>query len=78
MSNIDERVKTIMGLKKVVGEFSLDLYYNDLSHDTPYVAKLHSAMDKSLDYHARAESFDNALTEIEFFMQGWIYGIRRK
>lgn len=59
--SIDQKVKAIMGLKPQIGEFSVDLYYNDCDREKPYTAKMHSALDKDLSYHARAKSFSEAL-----------------
>lgn len=59
--SIDQKVKAIMGLKPQIGEFSVDLYYNDWDREKPYTAKMHSVLDKDLSYHARAKSFNEAL-----------------
>lgn len=59
--SIDQKVKAIMGLKPQIGEFSVDLYYNDCDREKPYTAKMHSVLDKDLSYHARAKSFNEAL-----------------
>lgn len=59
--SIDQKVKAIMGLKPQIGEFSVDLYYNDCDREKPYTARMHSALDKNLNYHARAKSFNDAL-----------------
>lgn len=59
---IDERVKAItLALKEKLGEASLDLYYDNYGDDTPFVVKVHSALDKSLNFHARGDCFDKAL-----------------
>ncbi len=58
--SIDQKVKAIMGLKSQIGEFSVDLYYNDCDRENPYTAKMHSALDEDLSYHARAKSFNEA------------------
>lgn len=59
--SIDQKIKAIMGLKPQIGEFSVDLYYNDCDREKPYTAKMHSVLDKGLSYHARAKSFSEAL-----------------
>lgn len=59
--SIDQKVKAIMGLKPQIGEFSVDLYYNDCDREKPYTARMHSALDEDLSYHARAKSFNEAL-----------------
>lgn len=65
---IEERVKEItLKLKKKYGEASLDLYYNNLDQNNPFVAKVHSAIDACPVYHGRALDFDNALNLIEVY-----------
>lgn len=59
--SIDQKLKTIMGLKSQIGEFSVDLYYNDCDKEKPYTAKIHSIIDESLCFHAREKCFDKAL-----------------
>lgn len=59
--SIDQKVKAIMGLKSQIGEFSVDLYYNDWDRENPYTAKMHSVLNEDLSYHARAKSFNEAL-----------------
>ena len=63
--SLDERVKDIMSLKERIGEFSLDLYYNDFDKEMPYVAKVHSAAFKEVSFHARSKSFDACLDIVE-------------
>ena len=64
--NINKTVKGIMKLKKHVGEFSLDLYYDDLSAETPYVAKIHRG---DFAYHGRGKSFEEALWQIGLYLE---------
>ena len=59
--SIDQKVKAIMGLKPQIGEFSVDLYYNDCNREKPYTAKMHSVLNENLEYHARAKNFNEAL-----------------
>ncbi len=68
-ASIDEALKNIMSLKKQIGEFSVDLYYNNFDKENPYTAKLHSVIDKNLNYHARAKSFSDAINDIRSFIQ---------
>ena len=74
--SIDERVKEIMLLKDDVGEFSLDLYYDDgRQNTTPYVAKIHN-LDGNRMFHARAADFQTALDQIDNFLFDYIRTIR--
>lgn len=66
--SIDQKVKAIMGMKDQIGEFSVDLYYNDYDRENPYTAKIHSVLNENLDYHARAKSFDKALDMLVNFI----------
>ena len=63
--NIDDKVKRIMSMKDTIGEFSLDLYYNDLAEAQPYTAKAHSVINQDFVIHARSNCFNGALEEIE-------------
>lgn len=67
--DINETMKQIMGYKEKLGEFSLDLYYDDVSQKVPYVAKLHSADYSAFQHHERADCFDTALARTDIFLQ---------
>lgn len=62
-TNFDEKIKAFMGLKLDFGEFSLDVYYNDISAETEYTAKLIIGLfaDASLVYHSRKSNMNDAL-----------------
>lgn len=62
--SIDQKLKAIMDLKPLVGEFSVDLYYNNWDNENPYTAKLHSVLYRDFCFHARAKGFDEALEMI--------------
>ncbi len=66
---IDQRIKEIMSQKQVIGEFSLDLYYNDCDDLNPYTAKVHSVINPNIDFHARAICFDAALDQVEDYLK---------
>lgn len=68
-TRIDRRIKRIMALKERVGEFSLDLYYNNLDDINPYVAKLSGPKFNELGLHYRAKSFLEALDDAERFLK---------
>lgn len=68
-TRIDRRIKRIMALKEKVGEFSLDLYYNDLDDINPYVAKLSGPKFSTCGLHYRAKSFLEALDDAELFLR---------
>ena len=70
MTRIDTRIKRIMALKEKVGEFSLDLYYNDLDDINPYVAKLSGPKFNKAGLHYRAKSF---LDDAERFLKTMKY-----
>lgn len=73
---IDERVKDIMALKKDIGEFSMDLYYDDTAQEgKQYVAKLSSVVEKNLNFHARCKSFEEALDLVESYLRGYNCGL---
>lgn len=67
--DINETMKQIMGYKEKLGEFSLDLYYDDVSQKVPYVAKLHSADYSAFQHHERADCFDTALARTDIYLQ---------
>lgn len=67
--DINETMKQIMGYKEKLGEFSLDLYYDDVSQKVPYVAKLHSADYSAFKHYERADCFDTALARTDIFLQ---------
>ena len=69
---LDERLKEIMALKEKYGEFSLDLYYNDcVDEREAYTARVHSAIDDKMLFHAREASFDAALDKAEEFVKSY-------
>ena len=80
--DINETMKELMGLKEQLGEFSLDLYYNDVEEykNTAFTAKLHwpsgerneegnGGYYKQHEHHERAENFDVALAQTELFLK---------
>ena len=67
--SIDDRVAEIMYEKDLIGEFSLDLYYNDCDDENPYTARIHSAIDAVPEFHARAKSFSDALDSVEEYIK---------
>ena len=76
---IDQRVKDIMGRKSELGEFSLDLYFDDLAQEhKQFVAKLSSVTDRNLNFHARCKSFDEALDIAESYLNGYACGIKMR
>ena len=69
--DINETMKEIMGYKEQLGEFSLDLYYNDVEahRGTPFTAKLHSVVNKKFQHYEREDSFDIALAKTDLFLK---------
>lgn len=65
---IEAKLAHIMGMKKLIGEFSVDLYYNDLADAShAYVAKVHDPFNR-LSYHARAMNFEYALDSVYTYL----------
>lgn len=66
-TNFDEKIKAFMGLKLYFGEFSLDVYFDDISIVTQYTARLSFGLfgNASLVYHSKKrdtiEALDDAL-----------------
>ncbi len=68
-SFVEVRLKQIMELKQKLGEFSVDLYYNDCDHENPYTAKISSAINALPEYHGRGRNFSEALDFVEDFLK---------
>ena len=76
---IDQRVKDIMARKKDIGEFSMDLYFDDLKPEgQQYVAKLSSITDPNFSLHARGKSFDEAIDIAESYIDGYACGLKMR
>lgn len=65
---IEEKLKSIMEWKDQIGEFSVNLFYNDKDKENPFTARLHSSHDKNLCYDASAKSFNVALTMVNDYI----------
>lgn len=65
---IDKTVKFLMGYKKYIGEFSMDLYYNDIAKDDEaYVVRV-QFFNGQIE-HFRSSSFALSLGKaFEYFM----------
>ena len=65
---IEEKLKSIMEWKDQIGEFSVNLFYNDKDKENPFTARLHSSHEKNLCYDASAKSFNIALTMVNDYI----------
>lgn len=69
---IDRELKDIMKLKDTIGEFSVDLYYNDCVEDgKAYTAKVHSAINEKMNCYAREGSFLDALYKVREYLESF-------
>lgn len=69
---VDRELKDIMRLKDAIGEFSVDLYYNDcVDEDKAYTAKVHSALDENINFHAREGRFLDALKKVREYLESF-------
>ena len=67
---VDRELKDIMKLKEKVGEFSVDLYYNDVVEEcSAYTAKVHSALYDDMNFHAREGRFMDALGKVREYLE---------
>lgn len=57
-----------MSHKEELGEFSLDLYYNDRDEENPYTARVKFLFEDWKTKHARAKSFSEALEKMEYML----------
>ena len=73
MTRIDRKIKAIMSLKDRVGDFSLDLYYNDLNNELPYTARLRGTGFPPLGLHFRKKNFMSALICVEQYLKASMY-----
>lgn len=64
MPTLENRLKGIMGKKEVLGEFSLDLYYNDSDRLNPCTAKITYPQGEAV--HFRGTTFDDVLSKVEY------------
>lgn len=82
---IEEQIKEIMSRKDSLGEFSVDLYYDDLAQQgEQYVAKLRINFlgDEvsglyAVAHHARCGSFGEALDDIGVYLHAFEYQLLR-
>lgn len=67
-TELDYQARKVMSLKSRIGEFSVDLYYNDTLEDIKqaYTAKLHTSEYAlgQLIIHSRANSFADAVENL--------------
>lgn len=59
---VEKKLAELMKRKKEIGEFSVDLYYDDLSGN--FVARMSMYGKNAIIYHARRSNFSDAIDNI--------------
>lgn len=68
IGEVEKKLAELMARKSDIGEFSIDLYYNDgCGKETCYVAKL-TTYENGYEYHARYGNFIDALDTISEYI----------
>lgn len=62
---VEKKLAELMEKKSEIGEFSVDLFYNDgCGKETCYVAKLTMYSRNGIRYHARCANFCDAIDNV--------------
>lgn len=65
IGEVEKKLAELMARKSDIGEFSIDLYYNDgCGEETCYVAKLTMYGRNGIVYHARCANFCDAIDNV--------------